>query len=63
MDARDIVLAASGRLYGSSAVRAERVPLTIEIAWEVCNKVGGIHTVIKTKVPQTIKTLGENNYM
>ena len=37
-------------------------PMTFEIAWEVCNKVGGIHTVIKTKVPQTIETLGVENY-
>lgn len=26
-------------------------PLLLEIAWEVCNKVGGIYTVIKSKVP------------
>jgi glycogen(starch) synthase len=26
-------------------------PLLLEIAWEVCNKVGGIYTVIKSKAP------------
>ncbi len=26
-------------------------PLLIEIAWEVCNRVGGIYTVIQSKVP------------
>ncbi|KAJ3201915.1 hypothetical protein HDU82_007742, partial [Entophlyctis luteolus] len=32
--------------------------LLFEIAWEVANKVGGIYTVIKTKVPVTV---GEYN--
>jgi len=26
-------------------------PLLLEVAWEVCNKVGGIYTVIQSKVP------------
>jgi glycogen(starch) synthase len=30
-------------------------PLLLEIAWEVCNQVGGIYTVIKSKVPYTIE--------
>ncbi|MGB0863152.1 MAG: glycosyltransferase [Saprospiraceae bacterium] len=30
-------------------------PLLLEVAWEVCNKVGGIYTVIKSKVPYTIE--------
>lgn len=30
-----------------------------EVSWEVCNKVGGIHTVISTKAEQAIKTFGE----
>ena len=34
--------------------------MTFEIAWEVCNKVGGIHTVIRTKVPETTKYLGDD---
>ena len=33
----------------------------IEIAWEVCNQVGGIHTVIKSKVP-TVMRNWEDNY-
>lgn len=32
-----------------------------EISWEVCNKVGGIHTVISSKVPQ-IKSKFENYF-
>jgi glycogen(starch) synthase len=30
-----------------------------EVSWEVCNKVGGIHTVLKSKIPQMIKENGE----
>jgi len=26
-----------------------------EISWEVCNKVGGINTVIRSKIPQIVK--------
>lgn len=33
---------------------------TFEIAWEVVNKVGGIFTVIKSKVPETMRVLGED---
>ncbi|MCK5782515.1 MAG: glycosyltransferase [Flavobacteriales bacterium] len=31
-----------------------------EAAWEVCNKVGGIYTVIRSKVPAMRKRLGDN---
>jgi len=34
----------------------------IEVSWEVANKVGGIYTVIRTKVPITKKEYG-NNYI
>ncbi|MCQ2252718.1 MAG: glycosyltransferase [Bacteroidales bacterium] len=37
--------------------------LLVECAWEVCNKVGGIYTVIRSKVPQIIKALGDENYV
>ena len=30
-------------------------PLLLEIAWEVCNKVGGIYTVIQSKTPYIIQ--------
>ncbi|KAI8913471.1 glycogen synthase [Gorgonomyces haynaldii] len=33
-------------------------PLLFEVAWEVANKVGGIYTVIKTKVPVTVQEYG-----
>ncbi|KAG5652938.1 glycogen synthase isoform 1 [Sphagnurus paluster] len=34
-------------------------PLLFECAWEVANKVGGIYTVIKTKVPITVSEFGD----
>ena len=35
-------------------------PLIIECAWEVCNQVGGIYTVIRSKVPASVERRGEN---
>ena len=34
--------------------------LLLEIAYEVCNQVGGIYTVIRSKVPSMINSWGEN---
>ncbi|HNT56510.1 MAG TPA: alpha-glucan family phosphorylase [Syntrophales bacterium] len=31
-----------------------------EVSWEVCNKVGGINTVIRTKIPSARKHFGDN---
>lgn len=36
--------------------------ILFEIAWEVCNQVGGIYTVIRSKVPSVIEKWGEENY-
>ncbi len=33
-----------------------------ECAWEVCNQVGGIYTVIRSKVPSVIEKWGTENY-
>ena len=33
--------------------------LLIEVAWEVCNQVGGIYTVIRSKVPATVPAWGD----
>jgi glycogen synthase len=33
-----------------------------EIAWEVCNQVGGIYTVIRSKVPAVIKIWNRDNF-
>ncbi len=34
--------------------------LCFEVAWEVCQKVGGIYTVVKTKVPAMLERWGDN---
>ncbi|KAI0045045.1 glycosyltransferase family 3 protein [Auriscalpium vulgare] len=39
--------------------RDVRNPILFECAWEVANKVGGIYTVIKTKVPVTVSEFGD----
>lgn len=36
--------------------------MLFEIAWEVCNQVGGIYTVIRSKVPSVIDKWGADNY-
>ena len=33
-------------------------PLLVETAWEVCNQVGGIYTVVRSKVPEIIDKWG-----
>ena len=48
-----------------SEVNLEKVPnntFLFEIAWEVCNQVGGIYTVIRSKVPSVIQKWGKENY-
>lgn len=34
--------------------------LLVEIAWEVCNQVGGIYTVIRSKAPAMVDIWGDN---
>lgn len=37
-----------------------KVDFIFETSWEVCNKVGGIHTVISTKALKIVRELGDN---
>jgi len=37
-----------------------KVDFLFETSWEVCNKVGGIHTVISTKALNIVEELGDN---
>jgi phosphorylase/glycogen(starch) synthase len=37
-----------------------KVDLIFETSWEVCNKVGGIHTVISTKALNIVDEIGDN---
>lgn len=54
-------------LGGLPVWEAERLPvedlLLFEISWEVTNKVGGICTVIQTKVKTTADEWGENYFL
>ncbi len=43
----------------SNSDRAD--PLLLEIAWEACNQVGGIYTVLRSKVPAMVEKW-DNNY-
>jgi glycogen(starch) synthase len=37
--------------------------LLLEVSWEVCNKIGGINTVLATKAAQTVKRYGQGYIM
>lgn len=37
--------------------------ILLEIAWEVCNQIGGIFTYLKSKIPVMIDTYGDNYLM
>ena len=37
--------------------------LLFEVSWEVCNKVGGIYTVIKSKIDEVKRHFGDNYYL
>ena len=37
--------------------------LLFEVAWEVCNQVGGIYTVIRSKVPAMVDQWGTIMYV
>ncbi len=49
----------SGDLTASSTPEHDR-PLLIEVAWEVCNQVGGIYTVLRSKVPSMVSRWGDD---
>jgi phosphorylase/glycogen(starch) synthase len=38
-------------------------PVFFEISWEVCNMVGGIHTVLASRVPEVQERHGEDGYI
>ena len=37
--------------------------ILLELAWETCNQVGGIYTVIRTKVPSMVEKWGNNYFL
>ena len=38
---------------------ADKTALLCEVSWEVCNQIGGIYTVVRTKVPITVNAWGQ----
>ncbi len=40
--------------------REQNKEVLFELAWEVCNQVGGIYTVIRSKVPAMVEKWGDN---
>lgn len=43
-----------------NAVKIKRAdPILLEVGWEVCNKLGGIYTVLRTKVPSMMARWGK----
>ena len=42
---------------------ASKQKILVEIAWETCNQVGGIYTVIRTKVPSMVEKWGNNYFL
>lgn len=42
----------------------DNAPVTLfEVSWEVCNKVGGIYTVVSSKALQAVETFGEDYFL
>lgn len=41
----------------------QKPDLLFEVSWEVCNKVGGIHTVVGTKALTAIEQFGDDRYI
>ncbi len=55
-------MAAVGKIKKQEKEEVVKCTKLFEIAWEVCNQVGGIYTVIRSKVPSVIKKWGVNDY-
>ncbi|MEK6984734.1 MAG: glycogen/starch synthase [Nanoarchaeota archaeon] len=41
----------------------KKADILFEISWEVCNKVGGIYTVVKSKAAKMVEHYGENYFL
>ena len=39
------------------------IPLVCEVAWEVCQQMGGIYTVLRSKAPPAVKRYGHNYFL
>ncbi len=45
--------------YNIRSVTTDEQPILFEIAWEVCRKVGGIYTVLRSKAPTMVERWGD----
>ncbi|MBI2558343.1 glycogen/starch synthase [Candidatus Woesearchaeota archaeon] len=41
----------------------KKADVLFEVSWEVCNKVGGIYTVVKSKAAKMVEIYGDNYFM
>jgi glycogen(starch) synthase len=48
---------------GGGAGRSRGRPLIFEVSWETCNPVGGIYTVLRSKVPTMVERWRHDYYM
>lgn len=47
-----------------TAIAAKKGPAALfEVSWEVCNKVGGIYTVVSSKAQEAVKRFGDNYFL
>jgi glycogen(starch) synthase len=54
---------APARDLSALAVNVPALPYLFEVAWEVCNQVGGIYQVIRSKAPQMIERWGDRYFL
>lgn len=47
-------------MQGAKTVASEKIGLLAETSWEVCNKIGGIYTVLSTKAKVLKEAYGDN---
>ena len=46
-----------------NAPMEKKADVLLEVSWEVCNKVGGIYTVVKSKSAKMFEVYGSNFFM
>lgn len=47
----------------TGSLQGDFMPVLFEVSTEVCNKVGGIYTVLRSKAPSTVDEFHERYYM
>ena len=48
-----------GALYTAQQPRMPGDSVLVEVGWEVCNRVGGIYTVLRTKAAEMVSDWGD----